>query len=151
MSEASPAIRVRLKHDLTRYHASLQAGAEGTTVPPVGLWARSSDRFCSVRFPEVVMDVLWSALEVVDPEVIRMEVEHREERDAGVRERPVSAMKTLGPRGGFRRLVVTYRNLAGEEVVVIVTERAEAVYLEGLLAAAHFPVGVKTELPRQSW
>jgi len=106
------------------------------------MWAYRSDRFCPVQFSEVVIDVLWSSLEVVDPEFLRAQVEAREGRDTGLREHPVSARKVLGPRGGFRRLVVSYFRGDGVEVVVPLTDKDEAAYVEGLLESVGFPVEV---------
>ena len=57
-------LKVKLTDDLTRYHKSLVVGTIGTTCGLCGLWSlQQSDRFVTVRFPEITLDILWKGLE----------------------------------------------------------------------------------------
>lgn len=110
-------VEVELRDDLTRYHPSLRPGIRGRTSPPVGLWARTSDRFCSVAFPEVRLDILWTGLRIVDERVMAIEAAKRAEyEDAAKGGRIERAEVTRGPQGGFRFFSVTYRNAEGAAV-----------------------------------
>jgi len=65
MQHGGEPIRMRLKKDLTRYHASAKVGALCTTMPSVKLsiWG-SEDHFVAVRFDEGgSMDIAYNGLE----------------------------------------------------------------------------------------
>jgi len=55
---------VELTADLTSYHPGLVVGVRGVTTAPVGMWARTYDRFVSVQFGPGIgnWDILWSSL-----------------------------------------------------------------------------------------
>jgi hypothetical protein len=56
--------KVKLINDSTRYHKSLKVGVEGVTVGRQDVWSRGSqNRFITVKFPEVTLDILWINLE----------------------------------------------------------------------------------------
>jgi len=130
-------VRVRLKADLSRYHASLKPGAEGVTAPPAGMWSRTSDRFCGVRFPEVTLDVLWQVLEVIDEKYLALEREVAAGRDESIRLRTKEATKYVGPQGGFRSLHVVYVDEAGVTISANLGYRDEAKRVEQILRDAN--------------
>jgi hypothetical protein len=57
-------LKVKLTQDLTRYHKSLVVGAEGMTLGFIMMWSRNQpERFVTVKFKEITLDVLWKGLE----------------------------------------------------------------------------------------
>lgn len=138
-------VRVRLKTDLSRYHASLKPGAEGVTAPPAGMWSRSSDRFCGVKFQEVTLDVLWQGLEVIDEQYLALERELGAVRDESIRLRTREATKYVGPQGGFRSLHVVYVDEAGVTNSTNIGFRDEAKRVEQILLDANIKPKVVTQ------
>jgi hypothetical protein len=100
------SIKVRLKDDLTRYHPSLRIGTEGMTEPNGGMWARGSDRFVSVRFPETRLDVLWTGLEIIDTKFLAERAAAKKQFHEDLRGAS-EVVKYIGPRGGFK--CISYR------------------------------------------
>lgn len=136
-------VRVKLKDDLTRYHASLRRGVEGTTVPPTGRWARDSNRFCSVQFPEVVIDVLWGRLEIVDVEYKKLEQEAQAIEDESIRMRTTGAIWYVGQRKAFRSFTVTYIDETGMSVNNSWGDRRKADRIRKILEAVGYPIETK--------
>lgn len=136
-------IEVSLTADLTRYHPSLRRGARGKTVPPVGEWARGSDRFCSVQFAETTIDVLWSSLAVVDERALKLAADERSRRERAIREGFIAAYKVIGPNGGFKYFSVDYIDENKIKHGFGTAFRTEGLYLEKLVLEAGHPVPVK--------
>lgn len=134
------SVRVRLEVDLTRYHSSLKSGVEGTTVPPTGLWARASDRFVGVRFPEVALDVLWSNLNIVDEEYLKEFAAIQAAQEEGIKLRTIKAVRYLGPKSGFRSLSVEYKDADGSPKSANIVARDEAARVRGWLEASGIAV-----------
>ncbi len=140
-------VEVTLREDLTKYHALLKPGVLGMTVAPVGVEATASERFCRVRFhltagdrfSELEVDVLWSGLEVTD-EGWKAEVRRLEEaRVDAIAATSREAVRYVGQRGGFRKLVVPYA-MNGQPQTWIVKGRAERKKCEAILARLNVPI-----------
>lgn len=103
-------LRVRLTVDLTRYHPSLVAGAEGVVT---SFFGSASDRFWKVAFPNAgVLDILPGSLEILDKEFIEWcEEDERKRYDGMVREAKEGVWH-LGPRGGFRGFCINGNGVA---------------------------------------
>ena len=128
-------VEVELLADMSGYHPKLKPGARGTTTPPAGMWSHVSDKYCSVKFPDLVAEVAWKHLRVVDERVLKLQAEARSEEERGIRDGFKSAVKKVGLRGGFKSLRVEYFHAqAGETRVILTTERERAKELEAILA-----------------
>lgn len=143
MQEASQffrCIQVTLREDLSRYHPALKSGSMGVTVAPVGLEATASERFCRVRFGDVDVDVLWSGLEVTDVGWIAAVAALEAARVDAIAVTTKAAVRHLGQRGGFRRLVVPYALANGMACTWVVKGRAERKKCEAILARLNVPI-----------
>jgi hypothetical protein len=59
-------MQVKLKKDLTKYHATLVPGVIGEVVGVYGEHSRSFPKvFVGVKFPKHTLDVMWDQLEVL--------------------------------------------------------------------------------------
>lgn len=100
--------RVTLRNDLTRYHGHLTPGATGKLLPQVKVGDSGSlDHFGAVRFDccGATLDIVLKALDIEGAE------EEAAARDAQLREdlkTTTEAVLTVGPRGGFRSLYISY-------------------------------------------
>lgn len=142
MSDFFRSVRVKLKDDLTRYHPTLVVGLEGMTVPAVSMWARSSDRFCGVRFPSVTLDVLWSGIEIVDAEYLAEAAKKKAAVLEMIKATTKEAVKHLGPRGGFRSLSFSYTDGQGCGTNYNTGFKEEAERYERLFAELRIPIRV---------
>lgn len=122
-------VKVELRVDLTRYHASLKPGTVGETRIPCGVWAKVSDRFCGVAFPEVSLDVLMSDLKIVDQEYLEIERAERRAREAGLRDARSTFVKHVGARGAFKSATITYA-VDGQNVLYTTADVDECEQLE---------------------
>ena len=130
-------LRIKLKFDHTRYHASLRAGLEGVTAPPHDALSRCTNDWTLVRFPEVQLELRWRHLEVVDPRWTDPVVELKQARESAIRAKQVRAVEHVGARGGFQELVLHYTGGRLERV----RDRKEAQGLIDLMDE----VGIKVE------
>ena len=114
MKNADIGLRVILKDDLTRYNKKLVPGIEGITIGRQGMWSRSQDRFITVEFEGgIVLDVLWSGLEIIDKDYIK-QAEEKERIFEEELKTTKEAVLTLGPKGGFKSLSINYKSNGGE-------------------------------------
>lgn len=138
-------IKVKLNVDLTKYHPSLKKGIEGITIPAVGMWARASDRFCGVKFPEVQLDVLWNSLKISDPSYLAEEEQLRSEDDEAIRTTATLVTKRVGPRGGFRWLSIQYTRKDGAPCSMSTGFKCEGERLEKILIEAGKKIIIERE------
>ncbi|WP_298277277.1 hypothetical protein [Ferroplasma sp.] len=114
MKNAEIGLRVRLKVDLTRYNEKLVPGIEGITIGRNGIWSRSQDRFITVKFQgDIVKDVLWSSLEIIDEDYIK-QTELQERKFQEELKTTKEAVLKLGPKGGFKDLMIDYESNGAE-------------------------------------
>jgi hypothetical protein len=139
VSQISRAVEVTLREDLSRYHPSLRPGVVGRAVLPDGAWATATERYCRAQFPEVAVDVLASGLEVTDAAWLAEQQARVAERAIAIAATAKEAVRHVGQRGGFRKLVVAYV-AAGEAREWVVRSDAERKKCEEVLARAGVPV-----------
>jgi len=137
-------IQVRLTTDLTKYNRLLVPGVEGYTAGNMGMWSCGSDRFISVRFPNITtIDVLWESLEIIDEEYL--EETSRREREFLEELRSASQVtKFMGPRGGFRYLTYSYTDKNGITVNASNGFKNEAERLIKLIEG--YGIAIETEI-----
>ena len=138
-------IQVRLKTDLARYHPRLVVGAQGVTSARSGLWARGSDRFVAVEFPEAgTFDVLWESLDIIDVEYLA-DIEIARKARMKCLEHATDVVLWRGPRGGFRYLSYHYVDTSGVPVSTSCGFRAEAEELMAFFRSRGIVIEEKTE------
>lgn len=134
-------VKVKLLFDMTRYDPSLKAGAIGRTRPPVGQWSSRSNKFVSVQFEEVTVDVQWHHLTVVDEEIVAFEKEDRAREDAMLRSgRIVEATKTVHGHTP-RQVRVVWKDEEGKKFLSRWDSREDVARVLGVLDEA----GVEVE------
>ena len=116
MNRSEPGFRMRLRRDMTRYHAALKAGAEGVVAVPAGRSALFNDRYVRCAFGDVELDILFSDVEVVDERWLAWQEGEKRLLDEALRDHVATATLVLGRRGGFQQLEVSFSNGRPNEV-----------------------------------
>lgn len=108
---AQGGVEVTLKTgSLARHEPVLVEGAKGKTLPPVGRSQFSVNRYLRVQFGEREFDVLWKDLEVTDKRWQEWRESEKWKLDNALEYFVERADLIEGGRGGFRSLVVRYKN-----------------------------------------
>lgn len=122
MTRIPDGYRVALARDrhYSRYHPELKKGATGVVAPPFGTKSSVEDRFVRVHFTlpsrELAVDVQWFDLEVTDPRWTAGKENERRAFELAVACYLREARLHLGPKGGFRRLELSYLNGRPDDV-----------------------------------